>query len=252
MNASTPEPLDPELEALFSAERPLPSLKAEVGDRLWSSLALHRPDLATPPLSDAAPTEPTGAVPDRLPPAIAPAATAALKLSRGQLGALIGAATLGGALAGGGIDRAWREPEVVIREVVRYVEVPVAAAPPPAAVTPQTTPPAPPTKGRRALRKRAARAAPIPQAWRERERSLIDAAQSSFRAGDAKKTLELLALHRRIHPKGQLKEERDALRIRALVRLGQGPEAQRALTGFQNRYPDSLFLEALRREVDRP
>jgi hypothetical protein len=43
-----------------------------------------------------------------------------------------------------------------------------------------------------------------------------------------------------------LAEERDALRIRALVGAGRTPEARRAAAAFANRFPRSVLLPRLK------
>lgn len=57
--------------------------------------------------------------------------------------------------------------------------------------------------------------------------------------------LTSIAEHARRFPRGQLAEEREALRIRALLGLGRRAEAQQAGADFRRRFPRSLLVKRL-------
>ncbi|MCA9519000.1 MAG: hypothetical protein KC635_28895, partial [Myxococcales bacterium] len=52
--------------------------------------------------------------------------------------------------------------------------------------------------------------------------------------------LAALAEHARVFPAGQLAEERDLLRYRALRASGDAAAAQKAAAAFRERYPKSI------------
>lgn len=63
--------------------------------------------------------------------------------------------------------------------------------------------------------------------------------------------LGILRQHRRAHPDGILREERDAFAIEALLALEHVEEAERRYYDFRRDYPDSDFLERLGRSMQR-
>jgi hypothetical protein len=52
--------------------------------------------------------------------------------------------------------------------------------------------------------------------------------------------------HARRFPRGRLEEERDALRIQTLARLGEGSRASELAREFSVRFPESPLLGAVR------
>lgn len=75
-------------------------------------------------------------------------------------------------------------------------------------------------------------------------------ARASLRAGDAQTTLLELDALSRDFPSGVLTQERDALRIQALSRLGQRKRARDLARSFLGRHPDSPHAEAVRRVLE--
>jgi hypothetical protein len=59
------------------------------------------------------------------------------------------------------------------------------------------------------------------------------------------RSLAITLQHARIHPEGLLQEERDALRIEALVRLGHTARASEAFAAFRSRYPRSAYAQRM-------
>lgn len=83
------------------------------------------------------------------------------------------------------------------------------------------------------------------------ERQMLDAARSSITRGHPAEGLTVLERHGREHPEGALAEERDALRVRALLELGRIDEAEREAERFFQAYPESLFRPGLRARLER-
>jgi hypothetical protein len=86
----------------------------------------------------------------------------------------------------------------------------------------------------------------------DRERLLLESAQSALSHGSASEALRSLQKHRANYPKSQLAEERDALEIRSLLALGQRENAGTAFSTFQARYPQSLQNRSLSRALALP
>jgi hypothetical protein len=77
------------------------------------------------------------------------------------------------------------------------------------------------------------------------EVALLEPARRGISQGDYAGALSALAKHRREYPSGQLVEEREALRVRALWGLGQKGTALSAAKAFRKRYPRSALLSWL-------
>jgi hypothetical protein len=149
---------------------------------------------------------------------------------------LLGTFALGGAVGAGAM--ALREPTVVERVV--KVEVPSSPAPtsaPSAVVVPAVViPPAP----------SAVVAAPVVNVdTLARERTMLDEAKQALGKGDASGALETTRRHEREFPRGQLSEEREAIAVQALVRLGRSEDATARGQRFRSRYPNSVLIPAI-------
>jgi hypothetical protein len=83
------------------------------------------------------------------------------------------------------------------------------------------------------------------------ELALLEPARSSIGQGDYGAALVAIDQHRREFPNGQLSEEREALRVRALWGLGQRPAALAAAKVFRQRYPRSGLLSWLKGQSDQ-
>jgi hypothetical protein len=77
------------------------------------------------------------------------------------------------------------------------------------------------------------------------ERALLDDARQSLATGHPDHALTALERHASKHPAGQLAEERDALRIRALAAAGRADDARRRAGEFKKAHPRSIFLPAV-------
>jgi len=74
------------------------------------------------------------------------------------------------------------------------------------------------------------------------ELQLLSRARESDARGDYAEVLAPVAEHERSHPAGRLAEEREVLRVKALVGLGRGSEARQAATKFRRQFPRSVLL----------
>jgi len=79
-----------------------------------------------------------------------------------------------------------------------------------------------------------------------KELQVLQPARQAVTRGDFAKALSAIGEHQRLFPSGKLAEEREALRIKALLGLGRTGEAQRAGATFRARFPHS----ALRKRID--
>lgn len=83
-----------------------------------------------------------------------------------------------------------------------------------------------------------------PATTRDAERSLLMRAQVALTRSLPGDALTALHEHRRRYPRGQLTEEREALWVQALA-ASRDPHTQSAAASFLQRYPDSIFREAV-------
>ena len=81
------------------------------------------------------------------------------------------------------------------------------------------------------------------------ERALLSDARAAMQASDAPRALAILDDHAHRFARGQLAEERDALRVAALALAGDRQGARRRADEFARRHPDSLFLPSVERAV---
>lgn len=87
---------------------------------------------------------------------------------------------------------------------------------------------------------------PLQRADLESERRILSQARTALRAGDSAAALALIGEHRASHPSGALIEEREALRILALVARGDHDAATKAAQRFYARFKKSLHDGAIR------
>jgi hypothetical protein len=84
------------------------------------------------------------------------------------------------------------------------------------------------------------------------ERTLLDAARSAIAEGRLKEAQTLVAGHAAAFPHGQLVEEREALRIRLLVKQGQRAEASRLGARFKKEHPNSIQQPGIDEALRKP
>jgi hypothetical protein len=129
--------------------------------------------------------------------------------------------------------------------VLQYAENPApaeVAVPPmpstrPAVAAPATAPAGGPAKAPAATRS--------PEAIVVEELALLERAQQSVMRADYVAVLTVAAEHERRFPAGRLCEEREALRLRALIGLGRDRDARAAAVRFRRDFPRSVFLPRL-------
>jgi len=81
------------------------------------------------------------------------------------------------------------------------------------------------------------------------ELELLHRAQADYAGHDFASALAVVAEHRRRFPNGRLAEEREALRVRALIGAGRTSEARSAAAAFAERFPRSVLLPRLTPEA---
>jgi outer membrane protein assembly factor BamD (BamD/ComL family) len=77
------------------------------------------------------------------------------------------------------------------------------------------------------------------------ERTVLEEARSAIARGDGGAALIAVEAHRDHFANGALVEEREALTVLALAKLGRNDEARAQADRFRARYPVSLFLAAV-------
>ncbi len=133
----------------------------------------------------------------------------------------------------------------------RVVYVPQAMVPPvaPAVSTPPSA--APTELPASAPTASAVRGAPLPRTFQlAAERMLLDEARGALGQGDPGRALDRLERHRRTFATPILGEERDAMEVEALAKLGRSAEARAKADAFRRRTPNSLFLPAVESAVE--
>lgn len=78
------------------------------------------------------------------------------------------------------------------------------------------------------------------------ERMLLDKARRELASGEAARSLTFLQQHALRFARGELVEEREAMWINVLVRLGRKEEAKARGEAFQTRFPKSLMGSSVR------
>jgi hypothetical protein len=84
------------------------------------------------------------------------------------------------------------------------------------------------------------------------ERSLLDRARTELKHDEAQAALQLASEHEHSFPAGALREEREALAIRALKSLGRHDEAQARMLAFRAAFPQSFLAPALSAALAEP
>jgi hypothetical protein len=206
--------LSPELAELYEAERAAPAgserERRAIRQRLAASVARRR-----------------ARVPARV-------AVASGVLAAASLALLVALHT--------GRNRSSRRPDAAPPRAVER-----ATAPPPARAAAATGAPAP-------AEPRAAAPPAQPPARRTGEAgrsqaALLEDASRALAAGDGARALELIEQDARGHAGGALAEERDALRIEALLSLGRVEEARSHARAFARAYPASVHQRLIERTL---
>jgi len=77
------------------------------------------------------------------------------------------------------------------------------------------------------------------------ELQLLSRARQSDAQGDYAEVLAVVADHERSYPAGRLSEEREVLRVKALVGLGRASESRQAAAKFRRQFPRSVLLQKI-------
>jgi hypothetical protein len=109
-----------------------------------------------------------------------------------------------------------------------------------------TTPTEVPLKAKAAGRTRTAKASETYAI----EFALLRPAYQAVARHDFPSALTAIAAHHRRFASGQLAEEREALRVKALLGLGRRAEAQQAASAFRERFPRSVLLRRIESMLD--
>jgi TolA-binding protein len=84
------------------------------------------------------------------------------------------------------------------------------------------------------------------------ELQVLRPAQQAVSRGDFPSALAAIAEHQHRFPSGQLAEEREALRVKALLGLGRMSEAQSAGATFHERFSSSALRERIDEMLGTP
>ncbi len=144
-------------------------------------------------------------------------------------------------------------PSTQPSHTVPKLEAPVARPPTP-------RPPSVPSRrvDSRPLTRRPEKQHPRPKSRRSTSRRtsqtsearLLDRAQAAL-AHSPRRSLQLTRRHARRYPRGILVQEREAIAIRALLRLNRREAAEQRLSAFARKWPDSAHLASLRELLRR-
>lgn len=225
---------DESLDALLESEREAPGMPEEVASRLAARFGVS---LAPTPTSiDLASTTTNVA-------STTTSVASASLVMRGLIGSALFALGVGSGIF---VDRTWLSPRGV-----ESTNTTIAPARRVEVVTPIVTPEpahlvAPAPLAEPVTIENLAHETEEPTAHRgDTERLWMERAEAAFGRGDARAALAALAAHRRHFPDGRMREERDALEVRALVLEGNGDEAARRAARFEVAYPRSIFLRQI-------
>jgi hypothetical protein len=132
------------------------------------------------------------------------------------------------------------------------IELPAHEPPPESLASPAPEPPpeSPPSPAPRAHEriKHADRTPPPPPSPSQPE--LLRRAWELLSTGDPAEALAIVRHDQQLHPDGVLAEERDAIAIHALAKLGRIDEARAAEAGFILQYPTSIHRARIERALE--
>ena len=87
--------------------------------------------------------------------------------------------------------------------------------------------------------------APVTDDSLAEERALLEVARTALGRGRAAEALTALGEHEQKFSRGRLAEEREGLRVQALLSLDRVPEARARLEAFKLEHPESILVPAL-------
>jgi hypothetical protein len=124
-----------------------------------------------------------------------------------------------------------------------------AAAPAPSALPARAV--EPPAGSSKVPEPSAAARRPSPDETYALELALLQRARAAVAKGDDAKALDAIVEHQRRFSAGRLREEREALRVKALAGLGRKDEARRAAERFKAEFPRSVLSPGIE-QTSRP
>jgi hypothetical protein len=233
--------LDPELEALFGRER-----ATHTPDRDGAEAVLRRVERSIL-LGAGAGLAGSPSAPSTIPGHVAAKLSgAALRLAAlsGAVGVIVGSGLgwgLRGAASGDGATAYTRAAASSVQPA--YVE---SAVPDPAPTLPVSAPDTSSVPVVRAPTASPLRPPSAPLASDlAKEGEFIDAAREALAHRRPADALTAIEEHDAKYPHGRLAEERDALRVQALVLVGKTDAAHERAASFYRAYPDSIFRAAI-------
>lgn len=213
------EPLPPELAKLIAAERAAPVANHAIRAVVRAKVATT---VAGAPLG---------------------AAAGAGALGVGKILAIIAVVVGAGTVAV--VKTRTESPPSRPRVVQAVSHVEPAAKPEPAPAPPVVTEAPPPRDVPRSPRPPP----PPPKPSIPSQAELLQQAWSLLSLGEAQHALDLAVKDAQVHADGALSEEREALRIVALAKLGRAGEAADASSAFLAKYPTSVHREVITRAI---
>jgi outer membrane protein assembly factor BamD (BamD/ComL family) len=84
------------------------------------------------------------------------------------------------------------------------------------------------------------------------ELRLLERARGALSRGDFGDAWSALTTHERRFPRGRLAEEREALKVHALLGLGRRDDARRVASEFRKRFPQSVLLARMEGILNEP
>jgi hypothetical protein len=240
--SDAPDSLSPELEAFLAPERRRPDPSADVENEVFSRVGATLGWFGGPGPGQGG-SDPSGGAAPGGHVAASLAAHGARRLATGSLVKTVATLVVGGVI-GSGVHEAYDRAIDRRAEHAKVAVVAPPAAPAPAPVAPPVVVPTPEPPAPSALHLKATPVKPEP---RERDRSLaaerglIEQARTALSREQGAAALAALERHARDFPQGELEEERESLRVHALVGLQQFDQARKIGARFQRRFPRSIF-----------
>ena len=230
-----PEPNPPEIELLFAAERVLVPEPDDVRD---SAVERARAALPRNPHAGLASRAPT--------------------LRHARIGLSVAAAVLLFGVCAAAFLAGYRleteeSPGLAARQSLTPHTFSPSVPAPPSAGLPEANP-EPLLRGPRAgrLGRAVARKSATDGKADAMELQVLRPAQQAVSRGDFPSALAAIAEHQHRFPSGQLAEEREALRVKALLGLGRMSEAQSAGATFHERFSSSALRERIDEMLGTP
>ena len=229
MTAKPGSSLSPETQTLLAEERAIPAhdeaVRARVMSRAEEAVSLGPPvphPLAAPPAG----------------------------VSKGLLATVAGVALVGGIATVVYLTTSSAPPTPAVTVALPSAAPVVASAPTTGTTEPVNRaepPPVSDTQPATRAPEEPTAAGPRPSASSRQDRGseelqLLSRARKADARGDFSEVLALASEHERTFPAGRLAEEREVLRVRALVGLGRMDQARRAAARFHRQFPRSVLL----------